>query len=68
MLKSLHYHTILMINLDVIRVWNAANHLKVSIAELVKNFDSVSACLSKGLGAPAGDILVWCYVWQSYHM
>jgi threonine aldolase len=45
-------------HLDGARVFNAAVRLGLPIAELVKGFDSVSVCLSKGLGAPAGTVLV----------
>jgi threonine aldolase len=31
--------------------------LKVSVQEIAKHFDSVSVCLSKGLGAPVGSVL-----------
>jgi len=45
-------------HLDGARVFNAATHLGVSVAELTHGFDSVMFCLSKGLGAPVGSILV----------
>jgi threonine aldolase len=45
-------------HLDGARVFNAAVRLGLPVAELVKGFDSVSVCLSKGLGAPAGTVLV----------
>ncbi|MDX1374896.1 MAG: low-specificity L-threonine aldolase [Burkholderiales bacterium] len=45
-------------HLDGARVYNAAVALGVPAAELVKGFDSVSVCLSKGLGAPAGTLLL----------
>jgi len=49
---GLSYH------LDGARVWNAAAALDVDIAEIADLFDSVSVCLSKGLGAPVGSVLV----------
>lgn len=45
-------------HLDGARLFNAAVKLKVDARELVKGFDSVSVCLSKGLGAPVGSVLV----------
>jgi len=45
-------------HLDGARIFNAAVALGVPAAALVKGFDSVSVCLSKGLGAPAGTVLV----------
>jgi len=45
-------------HLDGARVWNAAAWHQVEPAELVRSFDSVSVCLSKGLGAPIGSVLV----------
>jgi threonine aldolase len=45
-------------HLDGARVFNAAVDLRTSVKELCAGFDSVSACLSKGLGAPAGTVLL----------
>jgi len=45
-------------HLDGARVFNAAVKLGVSARELCRGFDSVSVCLSKGLGAPAGTLLL----------
>lgn len=45
-------------HLDGARVCNAAVKLGVSPREIVKGFDSVSVCLSKGLGAPVGSVLL----------
>jgi threonine aldolase len=45
-------------HLDGARVFNAAVHLRTSVKQLCAGFDSVSACLSKGLGAPAGTVLL----------
>ena len=45
-------------HLDGARIFNAATHLGTSVRDLCAGFDSVSACLSKGLGAPAGTILL----------
>ena len=48
----------LAIHLDGARVFNAATHLKTNVKDLCAGFDSVSSCLSKGLGAPAGTVLL----------
>ena len=47
----------LRFHLDGARVFNAAVRLGVEASEIGRQFDSVSACLSKGLGAPVGSIL-----------
>ena len=47
----------LKIHLDGARVFNASVMLGVDIKEICKHFDSVSICLSKGLGAPVGSLL-----------
>ncbi len=44
--------------LDGARLWNAAAALGVPIVELARPFDVVSVVFSKGLGAPAGSMLV----------
>ncbi len=48
----------LPIHLDGARVFNAATALGVSVAELTRGFDTVNFCLSKGLCAPVGSMLV----------
>ena len=45
-------------HLDGARIFNAATHEKTTVKKLCAGFDSVSSCLSKGLGAPAGTVLV----------
>jgi threonine aldolase len=45
-------------HLDGARIFNAAVKLGMPVSELCRGFDSVSVCLSKGLGAPAGTMLV----------
>lgn len=52
-----HAHNLIM-HLDGARLWNAAAETGLSFEELCKPFDTVSLCLSKGLGAPVGSILV----------
>src|SRR5918993_2057975 len=48
----------LRVHLDGARVFNAAVHIGQSVAEITKKFDSVQFCLSKGLGAPVGSMIV----------
>ncbi len=47
----------LRIHLDGARIFNAALKRNVSAAAIASSFDSVSVCLSKGLGAPVGSLL-----------
>ncbi len=47
----------LMLHLDGARIWNASVAAKISVKEYASHFDSVSCCLSKGLGAPIGSII-----------
>ncbi|CBJ32110.1 Threonine aldolase [Ectocarpus siliculosus] len=51
-------HAGLKVHVDGARLWNAAVSLEVRPSELVSDADSVSVCLSKGLGAPVGSVLV----------
>jgi threonine aldolase len=45
-------------HLDGARIFNAALHEKTNVKALCAGFDSVSSCLSKGLGCPAGTVLL----------
>jgi threonine aldolase len=45
-------------HLDGARIFNAAVKLGLPVEDLCRGFDSVSSCLSKGLGAPAGTMLL----------
>ena len=45
-------------HLDGARIFNASVRLKMTAKDLCAGFDSVSVCLSKGLGAPAGTVLL----------
>ncbi|MXS19178.1 low-specificity L-threonine aldolase [Pseudomonas oryzihabitans] len=47
----------LALHLDGARLYNAAVKLGVPVREISQHFDSVSICLSKGLGAPVGSVL-----------
>jgi len=46
------------VHLDGARVFNAATALGRSVADVTRKLDSVMFCLSKGLGAPVGSMLV----------
>jgi threonine aldolase len=48
----------LKVHLDGARIFNAAVALKKSVAEITSKFDSIMFCLSKGLAAPVGSMLV----------
>ena len=45
-------------HLDGARIANAAVKQGISLREAVQGFDTVSVCLSKGLGAPVGSVLL----------
>src|SRR5882672_2812035 len=45
-------------HLDGARIFNAAVAQSMRVKDLCAGFDSVSSCLSKGLGAPAGTVLL----------
>jgi threonine aldolase len=47
----------LALHLDGARLWNAAVAQGVAPSAIARGFDSVSVCLSKGLGAPVGSLL-----------
>jgi threonine aldolase len=47
----------LRLHLDGARVFNAAIDQQVDVSEITRHVDSVSICLSKGLGAPVGSVL-----------
>ncbi|KAH8385570.1 hypothetical protein KR200_000709 [Drosophila serrata] len=46
------------LHMDGARVFNAAASLGVGVERICRDFDSVSICLSKGLSAPVGSVLV----------
>jgi threonine aldolase len=48
---NLRYH------LDGARIWNASVETGIPVKEYASYFDSISCCLSKGLGAPVGSII-----------
>jgi threonine aldolase len=48
----------LKVHLDGARIFNASVASGKSVAQLTKKFDSIMFCLSKGLGAPVGSMLL----------
>lgn len=48
----------LLLHLDGARVFNAVIDLGIDIKDISVCFDSMSICISKGLGAPVGSVLV----------
>lgn len=50
--NNLYFH------MDGARIWHAATETKISYKEYGKYFDTISACLSKGLGAPVGTVIM----------
>jgi threonine aldolase len=48
----------LAMHLDGARIWNAHIASGVSFSEYGKYFDTISVCLSKGLGAPIGSVML----------
>jgi len=51
------HHNGCHVHIDGARIFNAADALGVQVADLATHADSVTFCLSKGLGAPVGSIL-----------
>lgn len=56
-LRALADETGLALHLDGARLWNAHVATGVSLSDIGSLFDTVSVCLSKGLGAPVGSVL-----------
>ncbi|NVJ51216.1 MAG: low-specificity L-threonine aldolase [Gammaproteobacteria bacterium] len=48
----------LKLHLDGARLFNAAVKQDIPVKQIAKPYDSISICLSKGLGAPVGSVLV----------
>src|SRR5499426_1615812 len=46
------------VHLDGARIFNAAVYLQRNVADITRKFDSIQFCLSKGLGAPVGSMIV----------
>ncbi len=51
-----HAHD-LPLHIDGARIFNASVYLETPVSELVKDADTVSFCLSKGLGCPVGSLI-----------
>ncbi len=48
----------LFLHLDGARIWNAHIASGISLLEYGKYFETISVCLSKGLGAPVGSLMI----------
>lgn len=48
----------LKMHLDGARLWNAHAASGVELKEYAKYFDTINVCLSKGLGAPVGSLII----------
>ncbi len=48
----------LLVHLDGARIFNAATYLGENVSEMTRKFDSIQFCLSKGLGAPVGSMIL----------
>src|SRR5699024_2856758 len=46
------------VHLDGARIFNAATYLNVDVKEIAQYADSINVCLSKGLCAPVGSVLI----------
>ncbi|MGV8146596.1 MAG: low-specificity L-threonine aldolase [Alkaliphilus sp.] len=46
------------VHLDGARIFNAAKHLEVDVKDIARYADTINVCLSKGLGAPIGSLVV----------
>jgi threonine aldolase len=56
--KAVAHEANIVFHLDGARVFNAAIGQGIELDQITRDFDSVSICLSKGLGAPIGSVLV----------
>lgn len=46
------------VHVDGARIFNAATYLGVNVIEMAEYYDTISVCLSKGLCAPIGSVLI----------
>jgi len=69
-LKEIAKANDLFYHLDGARIWNASIETEISVKEYASHFDSISCCLSKGLGAPVGSIIGGTeeFITQSYRV
>ncbi len=56
-LKELSKKYNLFYHLDGARIWNASVETGITVKEYASHFNTISCCLSKGLGAPVGSII-----------
>lgn len=56
-MKLFCQHNNIQCHLDGARIFNAVMKLQCSLKDISSNFDSISICLSKGLGTPVGSVL-----------
>jgi len=57
-LSTLAHARGIAMHLDGARIWNAHIASGTSFTEFGKHFDTISVCLSKGLGAPVGSVML----------
>lgn len=57
-IKDLCHNKKLSLHLDGARIFNALEETKETPSQTGQMFDSISVCLSKGLGAPVGSVLL----------
>ena len=57
-LSSAAHQRGIAMHLDGARIWNAHIASAVPLAQYGKHFDTISVCLSKGLGAPVGSLMI----------
>src|SRR5207247_159667 len=69
-LTSLAHSHGLMVHMDGARVFNAAIALGIPVSTLVRTVDSIMFCLSKGLSAPVGSMLVGSreFIYKAHRM
>ena len=69
-LSELAHANSMQVHMDGARVFNAALALNVPISTLVRSVDSVMFCLSKGLSAPVGSMLVGsrAFIYRAHRM
>ncbi|WP_028116328.1 low-specificity L-threonine aldolase [Ferrimonas senticii] len=56
--QQLAFDKKLKLHLDGARIFNACSELNVPLHSIAQHFDSFTICLSKGLGAPVGSLLL----------
>ncbi len=58
LIRELAQNENIAMHLDGARLWNASVAAGISLQEYARCFDSLSICLSKGLGAPIGSVIL----------